>query len=74
MDILNGRSQMKLLPKVISREIVFDDKDIDALSSVLLSEFIDRGTKSGYEPTQYGARVEDLMDKINAMRSSFIGK
>jgi hypothetical protein len=68
-NILDKRSQAYLLPKIVSREILISEKNIDILCTTLLNEFIDKGTKSSdYEPTEYGERVENLMDKINAMR------
>jgi hypothetical protein len=54
---------------IVSREILMDEKSIDTLCTILLNEFIDKGTKSSeYESTEYGEWVENLMDKINAMR------
>ena len=65
-NILSKRSQMEILPKVVSREILLNSNNIDVLCTLLLSEFIDNGTKtSDYEPTEYGERIEKLIDTIN---------
>jgi hypothetical protein len=40
---------------VVSREMLTDEKTIDTLCTILLNEFIDKGTKSSeYELTEYG--------------------
>jgi|HubBroStandDraft_4_1064222.scaffolds.fasta_scaffold554270_1 hypothetical protein len=58
------RQAPSLVP-LLSPAAVLRRVDVEAMVNAISDEFTTSGLGSGYEPSAYGKRLEDLLDEVN---------